>query len=239
MDVREALRSMWQRSLGSVSLVIVGVCVTLFLGVSALDLLGIVSRRDVAAVLGLSSPGLVQRRFLFELVTAPLLHANLTHLLFNMLSLWMLGPEVELRLGRARYLLFSAVCAVSGMAGFLAVNWHTGQVVMGYSGVIFGIVVAQAIYFPNSVVAMFAFFPLKMQYAAWLLGAVELYLTVSPEGTGVAHAAHLFGAVAALAFLRINGWVTLRPVRARVAPAPATLPRRWRGRGRADIPTEL
>ena len=239
MNVLGALRYIWRRSLGSISLAIVWVCVALFLAVMAFDILGVVPRQDMVSVLGLSYAGLFQRKFVFEFVTAPLLHANLTHLLFNMLSLWMLGPDVENRLGRTRYILFSGFCAISGMVGFLAFNWHTGHVVIGYSGVIFGILVAQAMFFPNNVVAIFAFFPLKMKYAVLLLGAVELYLTVSPEGAGVAHSAHLFGAVAAFAFLRITQWWTIRKARTAVGQLPARPPK-WRTiRKRADIPKEL
>ncbi len=229
---------MWQRSQGSVSLAIVWVCTALFLAVTALDILRIVPRREAVSVLGLSYAGIFQRKFLFEPLTAPLLHANITHLLFNMLALWMLGPEVENRLGRARYILFSVLCAAAGMAGFLACNWHSAQVVVGYSGVIFGILVAQAVYFPNSIVAIFAFFPIKMKYAVLLLGAVELYLTISPEGGGVAHAAHLAGAVVAFLYLRITSWADARsipqaiPFRPAIRPKPAA-------RIHDNIPREL
>lgn len=239
MSIGGMLRYAWRRSLGSISLVIVWICVALFLGVTVLDLLGIVARREAVSVLGLSYVGLFQHKFLFELATAPLLHANLTHLLFNMLALWMLGPDVELRLGRTRYILFSVLCAVTGMIGFLLFNWHTGHVAIGYSGVIFGILVAQAIFFPNNVIAIFAFFPLKMKYAVLLLGAVELYLTISPEGGGVAHAAHLLGAAGAFAYLRITLWWAIRKAQTAVPHLPV-MPPKWRSiRKRADVPKEL
>ncbi len=238
MNFGEAVRSLWHYSLGSVSLTIVWVCVALFVGVTALDVLGLVARRELVSVLGLSYAGLVQRKFLFEPLTAPLVHANIAHLLFNMLSLWMLGPEVENRLGRARYILFSVLCAAAGMAGFLVCKWHSAQVVVGYSGVIFGILVAQAMFFPNNIIAIFAFFPIKMKYAVLLLGAAELYLTISPEGGGVAHAAHLAGAVVAFLYLRITSWADVRSIPRANPSRPAIRPKPT-ARIHDNIPREL
>lgn len=235
-------RHAWERSRGSISLRIAGVCAAVFVGVAFLDRLGIVSRQNVVSVLGLSYVGIFQRLWLHQFLTAPLLHVGIAHLLFNMLSLWMLGPGVEHALGRRRYILFSIFCAVSSMAGFLLFNWGTGHIAVGYSGVIFGILVAQAMYFPNNVIAIFAFFPLKMKYAVLLLGVIELYLTISPEEGGVAHAAHLFGAVAAFAYLRILQWPgTRKAAHATRRPGRRDQANRSRvGRKkRAKIPREL
>ena len=48
-----------------------------------------------------------------------------------------------------------------------------------------------------------ALFPLRMKYAVLIFGAIELYMTVSPGGDGVAHAAHLFGALGAFLYLKL------------------------------------
>jgi membrane associated rhomboid family serine protease len=233
-------RHAWERSRGSVSLLVVWICVGFFLGVALLDVLRIVDRNTALSFLGLSYIGVVRRLLLYQLLTAPLLHGGVTHLLFNMLTLWMLGPGVEQSLGRRNYIVFSLLCALASMAGSLLMNWGTGVVTIGYSGVIYGILVAQAMFFPDTMIMMFYFFPLKMKYAVLILGAVALYLTVSPEGGGIAHAAHLFGAAAAWGYLRLwrrrnrTGRMdggTVRPV-AHKTPA-------GRKRRRHDIPKEL
>ena len=200
----QVIRHVWHRSRGSISLWIIWVCIGLFLTVAALDVVRVISRQRAFLFLGLSCPGIAERLWLHQFVTAPLLHGSIVHLLFNMLSLWMLGPGVETVLGKARYVLFTALCAVTSMLGFLLFDWGRGHIVCGYSGVIFGILVAQAVLHPDTRIAIFAFFPLKMKHAALLLGAVELYLTVSPESGGIAHAAHLFGAATAFVYLRAS-----------------------------------
>jgi membrane associated rhomboid family serine protease len=229
----------WRRSQGSLSLLIVGLCVAIFLAVAFLGLAGISSRQATMSVLGLSYAGVVQHHWFFQFLTAPLLHVNLTHLLFNMLSLWMLGPGVEDRLGRTRYIVFSMLCALSSMAGSLLLNWGTGSIVYGYSGIIFGILVAQAMYFPDSIIAFYGFFPLKMKYAVLIMGGVELYLTIAPEAGGIAHSAHLFGALAAFLYLRGLRW-RQGPWVQNIAQEGMRMRSRWRTRrNRIRMPREL
>lgn len=194
---------MWDRSRGSISLTIVWICVGVFVGIALLDMLDICPRHRTISLLGLSRMGVFRQFWVHQFLTAPLVHANVIHLLFNMLALWMLGPSVEERLGRRNYIFFSLLCAACSMVGFLIIAHGAGRIVIGYSGVIFGIFVAQAIMFPNRMILVFYFFPLRMKHAVLILGAMELYLTVSSEGSMVAHAAHLFGAVAAFLYLRL------------------------------------
>lgn len=203
------VRQVWQASRGSISLLLVLVCGSLFLAVTALDVLRIVSRSEVLVAVGLSSSGISHGK-LYQFVTAPLFHGGLLHALFNLLALWMLGPQVERVLGRARYVVLSVLCAESSLVGFLLLSWGTNTVAFGYSGVIFGLLVAQALFFPDSTVAFFGIFPLKMKYAALIMGAMLLYLSIGSEGGGAVHAADLFGGVAALLFLRGPQWFRAR-----------------------------
>ncbi len=125
------------------------------------------------------------------------------------------------------------------MAGFLLFNWGSAVIGCGYSGVIFGLLVAQATFFPDRVIYIYAFFPLKMKYAALVLGAVAFYLTVTPDRSGVAHAAHLFGALGGWVYLRgMQHQATQSGFRAawpKVGPAVKPASRK----GRTDIPWEL
>jgi len=191
----------WQRSQGSLSLLMVGVCVAVFLATELLHRSGAVSLDTLYSYLALSHEGVLRHGRVYQFITAPLLHGDVGHLLFNMLALWMLGPGVERVLGRGRYVRFSILCALCSMLGQFLVSWGGEYYALGYSGVIFGILVGQAIYFPDHIIILM-FFPMRMRHAAILLAAVELYLTVSQPGSGIAHAAHLFGGVAAFVYLR-------------------------------------
>jgi GlpG protein len=79
----------------------------------------------------------IQKGEVWRLVTPIFLHANLLHILFNMLWLWMLGPVVEVRLGTMRYVaLILLVALISNTLQYLV----SGPFFMGFSGVICGIV---------------------------------------------------------------------------------------------------
>ncbi len=224
------------RSSVNISIVMVWLCTGLFLTISALHWLRIVSWEQSLGVLGVSRGGVFDRLWLFQVLTAPLMHASLTHLVFNMLTLWMLGPGVETALGGRRYIVFSILCGWVSLAGFLLFSRSNWQVGVGYSGVIFGILTAQAIYHPDHRVVLFAVFPLRMRRAAFLLGTIELYMTLNAGRASAANAAHLFGAVAAFGFIML---IRYRDSRERVQRHGATFVKRKKRCFRNDIPREL
>ena len=185
---------------GTLTLRVIVGCVSAYAALSVLSFLRVVPFRTAIAFLGLSRGGL-SRGLVYQFGTSPFLHADAWHLLFNMLSLAFLGPDVERRLGRGRYALFCGLCAIAGMVGFLVLS-QSHTVCIGYSGVIFGILVAHAMFSPNAIVHLYGVFPMKMRTLAILLGLVALFLTLNPTQDRVAHAAHLFGALAAYVYLR-------------------------------------
>jgi membrane associated rhomboid family serine protease len=71
----------------------------------------------------------------WQLVTAMFTHVQLWHIGFNMLALYALGPQLELVVGRARFL---ALYFLSGLAGSALVYWGD-RGARGASGAIFGL----------------------------------------------------------------------------------------------------
>jgi membrane associated rhomboid family serine protease len=74
----------------------------------------------------------------WQLVTSMFTHEWAIHIAFNMLALWFLGPQLELVIGRARFL---ALYLVSGLAGSALVYSLAGPhtQTIGASGAIFGL----------------------------------------------------------------------------------------------------
>ena len=213
----------WSEIRQSVTLTVIAVCTSVFLLFSFLDLAGIMSQGQALSWFGLSYRGFAQRLLFFQLFTAPFVHVGLFHLVFNMLSLYWLGQMVEARMGKRRYIELSALCALASMLAFLAFSWRGFAVGCGYSGVVFGILTAAAIFQPDGIVNFYGFLPLKMKYAVLVLGEIELMLMLnSGAGQGGAHWAHLTGALVAWWYLRLGGWQ-------RMNAAAASLPA---GRGR-------
>jgi membrane associated rhomboid family serine protease len=74
----------------------------------------------------------------WQLLTSVFTHVEVWHIAFNMLALWVLGPQLELAVGRVRFL---ALYLLSGLSGSLLVYWlaPAGLLTLGASGAIFGL----------------------------------------------------------------------------------------------------
>ena len=87
---------------------------------------------------GLTWVGGVSDGAWWQLVTSMFTHVEIWHLGFNMMALWFLGPQLELAVGRLRFL---ALFLLSGLTGSAVVYWFAGEQVqtLGASGAIFGL----------------------------------------------------------------------------------------------------
>ena len=74
----------------------------------------------------------------WQLMTSAFTHVQPLHIAFNMFALYVLGPQLELVVGRARFL---AVYLISALAGSTLVYWASGEYTptVGASGAIFGL----------------------------------------------------------------------------------------------------
>jgi membrane associated rhomboid family serine protease len=71
-------------------------------------------------------------------LTSMFTHVEVIHIGFNMLALWVLGPQLEMVLGRLRFI---ALYLLSGLVGSAVVYWFSDQSTptLGASGAIFGL----------------------------------------------------------------------------------------------------
>lgn len=151
--------------------------------------------------------------YLPQLITYQFLHADLMHILINMLILWFFGRELANFLGSKRFLILYLSSGVVGglcqiLVGILRGDPNLHPVV-GASGAIYGIVVYYALMWPNRTVSLFIFpliVPMKVKYmAGFMVGISVLYGFVPEEGDMVAHMCHLGGAVFGFIFFRYEG----------------------------------
>lgn len=152
----------------------------------------------------------------FQIATHMFMHGDLMHLAFNMLSLYIFGPMVEAVWGHRRFLAYYLICGIGAYALHIGVQWweleHAGidprtwnGPMLGASGAIFGLYVAFAYLFPNQVISLL--FPpvsLKAKYFVPIMAGLELFYGVRGYSTGIAHFAHLGGAV--FGFILIMIW---------------------------------
>jgi membrane associated rhomboid family serine protease len=86
---------------------------------------------------GLWNPGVADGA-LWQVLTSAFTHVEIWHIGFNMLALWVLGPQLELAVGRLRFL---ALYLVSALAGSAVVLWAAPVTssTLGASGAVFGL----------------------------------------------------------------------------------------------------
>lgn len=76
--------------------------------------------------------------------------------------------------------------------------------VVGASGAVFGLLLAFGMLFPNSMIYIYFFIPMKAKYFVLLYGALELFFGVTGSQSNVAHFAHLGGMI--FGFILIMYW---------------------------------
>ena len=141
----------------------------------------------------------------WQLVSYGFLHSGVSHLLFNMLGLWMFGSDVERVFVSRRMLMyyFTAVVTAGITQLLFASATSSFYPTVGASGGVFGLLLAYGLMFPNRTV-MLLIPPIPMP--AWLFvivyGLLELVLGVTGTQDGVAHFAHLGGMVGGYFLLR-------------------------------------
>lgn len=167
-----------------------------------------------------------------QLVSYMFLHGGFEHILFNMFALWMFGSALENYWGPKRFLIFYLACGIGAGLLHLGVLYYENipivrlfeqmpaeqqkallyssrypinAATLGASGAVFGCLAAFGYLFPNSLIYLYFFIPIKAKWFVIIYGAMELFLGIqNSAGDNVAHWAHLGGAL--IGFLLVLYW---------------------------------
>ncbi len=175
---------------------------------------------------GLTAAG-IRHGFVWQFVTYMFLHSTnqFFHIVFNLLVLFMIGPETERGLGSKHFLIVYLLSGVVG--GLMWVLLGYANLCIGASGAIYGVLGAFAALWPRREMTLLLFFVLPITIRAWLLvcglAVIEFVASVSGTvfsvGTGtVAHLVHLVGLVVGVAYTySISHWKGRFSLRSRPA----------------------
>jgi membrane associated rhomboid family serine protease len=151
--------------------------------------------RRIEPLFGLTPSLAVGNFWIWQVATYMFLHSPhwLTHLLLNMLMLWMFGTEVERIWGTRAFLKYYFVCGIgAGIVTCMVIPfWHNTTI--GASGAVFGVMLAYALIFPNRQILLWFIFPMRAKSFVLLCTGIELFSLLSLGDDGVAHFAHLGG----------------------------------------------
>jgi membrane associated rhomboid family serine protease len=160
----------------------------------------------------------VAGRHWITVLTSTFLHGGWSHILGNMLFLWVFGPEIEDAMNPGRYLTFYLTGGVAANLAQIALGPASTVPTLGASGAIAAVMGAFLVTYPRDrirTVLLIGFFftvtfvPAFLLIGLWFLiqlisvGAITSAQTSAQAG-GVAYAAHvggvLFGAITARMF---------------------------------------
>ncbi|MDP9089515.1 MAG: rhomboid family intramembrane serine protease [Pseudomonadota bacterium] len=137
----------------------------------------------------------------WQIITYAFLHDthNISHILFNMLGLWMFGAEIERYVGPRRLLVCYFASVITAALTQLLIPSLFGTpagITLGASGGVFGLLLAYAVMFPTrKVVPLIPPIPMPAWLFATIYACIELFLGVTGSMSGIAHFAHLGGMV--------------------------------------------
>lgn len=167
-------------------------------------------RVDLGGYLGVVPGAVVERLHVWQLFTYMFLHStsanHIFHILINMLFLYWFGVELERVIGRWRFLGLYLGGGVAGGMAYAATQYLTraANPAIGASAAVMAVLVVYACHFPNRTVYLFYYIPMAVKW--FVLGAIamDLAYSVTAYADGVAHAAHLGGALYGLLSWRLG-----------------------------------
>ena len=135
-----------------------------------------------------------------RLITSGFLHVSWTHLIFNMLSLYVFGAVIESNLGGLKFLIIYFASLVGGDLLSLFVHRNHGDYTsVGASGAVCGIIFASIALFPGIGIG---FFGLPFSIPGWLYGILYVLFSIygiKSKKDNIGHEAHLGGALIGMA----------------------------------------
>ena len=153
---------------------------------------------------------------IWQLITYQFMHGGLSHIFFNMFALWMFGSSIENVFGSKKFLIFYLLAGISAGLLHLFVSPFLGgvpAVTIGASGSVYGVLIAYALFFPDNLIFLYFLIPVKAKYLIGFLIVIE-FMAVDSASSGVAHLAHLGGALFAFLYIMFdkNSYVSLKNV---------------------------
>lgn len=148
---------------------------------------------------------LVRNRQYYTLITSGLLHADGSHLLFNMLTLYFFAPQLEQVIGSAQLaVLYIAALVLSEARTWLQQRNNPDYAALGASGAVSAVLFASIVYFPYQSLYII---PIPVPIPAPLFAVAYLvysWYSSRYRKDGINHTAHIDGAIVGFLFVALT-----------------------------------
>ena len=119
---------------------------------------------------------------------------GISHILLNMLGLWVFGRELEEAWGKNNFLRYYFITGIgSGLITFLF-NMNSDDPVIGASGAVYGILLAYGISYPNRMLYIWGLIPVRSMWLVIIMGAIAFFGLLG-NTDGISHITHISGMI--------------------------------------------
>ncbi len=157
--------------------------------------------------LALNVVQVVKGGLFFQPFTYMFVHADLLHLLGNMLGVFFFGTAIERSVGSKEfvlmYLLIGVLCGISSLIGYYFSGMYY-SFLLGASGAVYAILLIYAVMFPNAKIFIWGILPVSAPLLVLIYAGFSVWNQLFTRGSSVAHATHLAGFVFAWIYLRVR-----------------------------------
>ena len=185
--------------------------VAILVGISILTFLLAQSNREYFyPLLGFVPSYAVGKLMLWQFITANFMHSDLTHLIFNMVGLFVFGGAVEKMVKENEFIKYFLICGIGGYV-FAFILWLIGitpnNLIVGASAGVYGLLLAFSLLYPNQKVLLFFAIPMQAKWLAIIFAGLEFLLSFRNDG--ISHIGHLGGILAGLGYFMYKKTITI------------------------------
>ena len=117
---------------------------------------------------------------------------GISHVLLNMLGLWVFGRELEQAWGKTKFLRYYFTTGIG--SGLITYFFQIGSdnPVIGASGAVYGILLAYGISYPNRMLYIWGLIPVRSMWLVIVMGSIAFFGLLG-NADGISHVTHISG----------------------------------------------
>ena len=117
---------------------------------------------------------------------------GISHILLNMLGLWVFGRELEEAWGKTKFLRYYFTTGIgSGLITYFF-QISSDNPVIGASGAVYGILLAYGISYPNRMLYIWGLIPVRSMWLVIVMGSIAFFGLLG-NADGISHVTHISG----------------------------------------------
>ena len=128
---------------------------------------------------------------------------GISHILLNMLGLWVFGRELEQAWGKTKFLRYYFTTGIgSGLITYFF-QISSDNPVIGASGAVYGILLAYGISYPNRMLYIWGLIPVRSLWLVIIMGSIAFFGLLG-NSDGISHVTHISGMLIGYVLLKKN-----------------------------------